>query len=472
MRIISLIAVPLISFLLSCTHLSTPQEAFPSKMARLIVYLHSTARTHPPDITFTIAGIDVKKGEDEGWIKIVDGPVTVNSIDLASRQILLGEAGVNPGVYRAFRIRIARAEIVGTTGRASLALPEPDGAVFIDTSLVLSGHESVVISFEWDPEGSIGKGYRFQPVIKAEPQVPSARGLLLFISNSGSDYISIIDRSLERVSGAVTVGMNPLGMVLNSTQDILYVVNSGSRSISIVDTTQFYVQDTIPLTAGLGPSDIAFMPDVPGSIEGKLYIVNRISNDVTVVSTASKRILKTIQVGTSPSHIGVDIIRKEVYVTNRLSNDLSIISATSDSVVATIPVDRNPTGIIVGDDKLYVLNEGSSKISIISPSLRKVTSTISIVDPPVRGMYGFSNRLFVLSTRNSSVTFMNTLGVVTRTIQVGGKPIGIAGDEKRNRLYITDQADNRVMLVDPIGEKIVKELYVGKGPYGAVLLDR
>jgi YVTN family beta-propeller protein len=64
------------------------------------------------------------------------------------------------------------------------------------------------------------------------------------------------------------------------------------------------------------------MPDQDSSIEGKLYIINTISNDVTVISTATKRILKTIAVGEKPSSIEADTTRREVYVTNEESNNV------------------------------------------------------------------------------------------------------------------------------------------------------
>ena len=297
-------------------------------------------------------------------------------------------------------------------------------------------------------------------------------GLLLFVSNSASDYISIIDRSLERIIGAVTVGHKPMGMVLNSTQERLYIVNSGSKDISIVDTTQFSVIYTIPLAAGLEPTDIAIMPDDKNLIEGKLYIINRLSNDVTVINTTTKRIVKTVAVGTRPSAIAVNSTRKEVYVANERSNNISIISAIDDSLSATIAVDMRPVGLTVASDKVYVFNEGSNRISVVSPSLRKVVSTISIGDPPQRGMRGFSNRFFVLNTSANTLTFLNSFDVITRTITLGHKPTGIIGDEKRNRLYITNYGSNTITLVDPIGERVLKELTVGKSPYAILSVER
>lgn len=441
-----------------------------SSAARLLLYMHSTSLV-PPDISFTISEIKLQ-AEDNNWIKLMDGPIDIRSTGLIDRQILLKEAAVEPGQYKGLKLIISRASVMGRDGHVSLALPQPNGEVVIKSNIRLQRKESLVACLIWDPEKSVERGYIFQPSVEIEPQIPSARELLLFVSNSASNYISIIDRSLERVIGAVTVGDRPMGMVLNATQDRLYVVNSASRDISIVDVTRFSVLDTIYLTAGILPVDIVIVPDDRNSIEGKLYIANRMSNDVTVVNTVAKRILKSIAVGTGPSAIAVDAVRKEIYVTNESSNNLSVINAIDDTLVANITVDSRPTGIFVGKDKIYVFNEGSNGISIISPSLRKVVATISVEGPPKRGMQGFSNRLFVANTAANTLTFFNSQDVVTRTIPVGIMPTGLAGDEKRNRLYITNYGDNTVSLLDPIGERVLKELFVGKSPYGALLLER
>ena len=442
----------------------------PSSAARFLLYIHSTS-TAPPDIIFTISEIKLQT-EDSRWIKLLDGPIDISSTALIDRQILLKDASVEPSVYKGLKLIISKASVQGRDGQASLALPQPDGEVVVESNIRLQRKESFVASLVWNPEKSFAKGHQFQPSLEIEPQIPSAMGLLLFVSNSASNYISVIDRSIERVIAAVTVGDNPMGMVFNSTQERLYVVNSGARSISIVSTPQFSVLDTILLTAGIEPTDIAIIPDSKNLIEGKLYITNRISNDVTVVNTMTKRVSKTIAVGTYPSAIAADIVRKEIYVTNERSNNLSIINAVDDTLVANISVDTRPTGVVVGNDKVYVFNEGSNKISVVSPSLRKVVSTIFVEGPPKRGMQGFFNRLFIANTAANTLTFLNSQDIVTRTIPVGIKPLGLAGDEKRNRLYIANYGDSTVSLINPIGEKVLKELYVGKSPYAVLLLER
>ncbi len=445
-----------------------PPPSFPPDAARLLFYMHS-ASTTPPDLDFTISDISLVT-RDGKTIKVSGDPVSINSASLVSGQIFIKDALVKGDTYAGIKVRVSKASIKRGEGRASLSTADQD--LLIKTWIIIRPGETQVVSLAWNAESSIEDSYRFVPAIHAEEQSPSSRSLLLFVSNSGSDYISVIDRSLERVIGAVSVEGKPMGMALNSTQDLLYVVNSDARTISVIDTAQLTVINTIPLGAGIKPTEIAFMPDSQDSIDGKLYVVNRLSNDVTVVSTSARRILKTIPAGLSPSSIAADASRKEVYVTNERGNTVNIINAIDDTVAATVIVDKRPMGMITGKDKLYVLNEGSNNVSIVSLAARKVSGIITLRDAPRKGLRAFSDRVFLASTSADTLAFVNSFDVVTRTIPAPSGPIAITGDERRNMLYVVNAGDGAVSLVEPIGERFIKKIFIGKNPYWAVLIDR
>ncbi len=463
------IALCLFIFITSCETLVGKTVPYPPSVGRLLLYTHITSFA-PPDIRFTLTGIEFKD-EKGDWVKVMELPMDIASINLIDRQILIKEIPLEPGLYKVAKLHIAKAILTRGEGQINLTIPN-GGEVLIPIELRIKKGQTMVTSIVWSPEESIAKDYIFRPAIQVQPQIPSPRGLLLYVSNSGSNYISVIDRGVERVIAAITVGDGPKGMAVDPSGERLYVVNTLSRTISIIDTSRFDVLDTIYLTSGIEPTDVVMMPDPINPLEWRLYITNKGSNDVSVVNISQRRISKTIPVGVSPSFIAVDTDRKEVYVTNEVSNALSIISTVDDSVIATIVVDTRPTGIILGRDKIYVLNEGSNKISVISPSSREIINTIPGGIGPRRGIQGFNNRVFIANTSTNGMTFLTSLETITRTIPLRSFPIGLVGDEKRNRLYVTNYGSDIVTVVDPIGERLIKEIFVGKNPYGAVSLER
>jgi YVTN family beta-propeller protein len=403
---------------------------------------------------------------------ILRDPVHVSSDDVGLGQVLLGEGFVPSGQYVGLRLVFSEASVTSRGKRANLILPADGGNFTAELNMTLNDAESTVLSLEWNPSRTIEKKVVFAPAIIVEAQRPSAQGLLLFVSNSGANYVTVIDRSLERVIGAVTVGDAPMGMVFNQAKDMLYVLNSRSHNISVIDVLYLELRDTIEITSGMGATDMVFMPDEVDTIEGRLYVNNKLSNDVVTIDTASSRVMKTIAVGNGPSYILADTDRREVYVTNKYSNSLSIINTVDDVVVATITVDDNPSGLALGEDDLYVFNESSNTISVVSQSDRDVTDTLVVSEPPGRGRKAFDERFFVLNTLTNKMTFFNRYDVMTAIREVGSGPVSLVADEDRNRIYVLNFNSNTVSIVDPKGEKVVGELVVGSNPYGVLLLDK
>ncbi|MFQ5899961.1 MAG: hypothetical protein ACE5IH_00190 [Thermodesulfobacteriota bacterium] len=445
------------------------RHMLPQSQGRFIFYMHMNTLT-PHDIEFTLSGLELER-EDGEWIAILNTPLDISSANLTDRQIQIEEVIVDPGLYEKVRFHISEATVKGKNGYTNLALPQPDGEYVVATTLRVRAKESVVVSLVWSPNQSVVTGYLFQPSFHIETQRSSPKGLFLFVSNSGSDYISVIDRGVERVIWAIDVEENPRGMVLNPDSEMLYVVNSGSRTISIVDTALLSLRDTIQLTSGIEPTDIAFLPDINNLLEGKLYITDKRSNEVLVVDTFTRRVEKRLTIGILPSHIATDPVRREVYVTSEGSNTLSIIDASEDVVTSVFTVDSRPTGVVVGEDGVLVFSEGSQVVSVVSPSLRRVVRTIPVGIAPKRGVIGFNKRIFIANSSSNKITLLNAVETVTSMISVGKYPINLVTDGDRNRIYVTNYADGTMTVIDPIREMVAKELFVGKRPYGIVLMN-
>lgn len=468
MRIPRLSILILLFFAVSCANL--PNQAGlvkPEFKARLLLYIHSES-AYPPDIRFTVDSMALQNSGGK-WTEVAIPPVDISSTELSGNQKFLAELPVEPGRYKAVRLRIAKA----TRRGFDLALP-PGGKLLFPMDIELNMGDSSVISMVWDAGKTVGKGILFQPSIVVEQEPLSSRGLLIYVTNSGSNHITIIDRSLERVVGAITVGDGPKGMVLGPTGERVYILNTISSTVSIIDTSNHFVFDEIGIISGNEPVELAVYSD-PDNIspgEGKIYIINRGSNDVSVVDISRRRLIQTIPVGLKPSAIAVDVNRREVYVTNEISNTLSIIDVTTNTVKNTIVVEDRPSGLVINEDSIYVFNEGSNRISVVSQILRKVVRTINVGSGPKRGILAFSERLFVTGASGNVLTFIDPSGAITRTISVKGFPLNLMADEERYRIYVTAYNSSMVYLIDPNTEKVLKGLHVGKNPYGIVMLEQ
>jgi YVTN family beta-propeller protein len=94
-----------------------------------------------------------------------------------------------------------------------------------------------------------------------------------------------------------------------------YITNQGSNTVSVIDTATNTVTATIPV--GSQPVGVAVAPD-----RSKAYVGNANSNDVSVIDTATNTVTATIPVGTFPQGVAVTPHGRKVYVTNDGSNDV------------------------------------------------------------------------------------------------------------------------------------------------------
>lgn len=80
--------------------------------------------------------------------------------------------------------------------------------------------------------------------------------------------------------------------------EVAYVSNFGSDSVSVIDLATGTVTNTIGV--GTNPDQVAFSPD--GSIA---YVVNFGGDNVSVIDVATETVTNTIGVGTSPTGVAL-----------------------------------------------------------------------------------------------------------------------------------------------------------------------
>ena len=109
----------------------------------------------------------------------------------------------------------------------------------------------------------------------------------IYVANSGSDSISVINTTTNTVNPkSIFVGISPVHISANltsnlfgdqSTSDTIYVANSGSDSISVINTTTNTVNKVIPV--GEAPVYVYVDPFL-----GDVYVANRDSGGVSVIN--------------------------------------------------------------------------------------------------------------------------------------------------------------------------------------------
>jgi YVTN family beta-propeller protein len=219
---------------------------------------------------------------------------------------------------------------------------------------------------------------------------------MLYVANTDSDTVSVIDGTNKEIIEQFKVGHKPRDIDIHSKNGTVYVSNSMSNTVSVIDRENKLIKN-IP-TKGNYPTGLAVDEET-----NLVYVANTDSDTVAVIDGKTNEV-KSIPVGNGPTGIAVDSNNNLVYVTNYKDDTISVINATNQANYGDINISRHylgngPTAITVDlqNNKTYVLNMFSDNISIIDtdvivdsientkmidPSMKYVTIVIPAGETP------------------------------------------------------------------------------------------
>ncbi len=193
------------------------------------------------------------------------------------------------------------------------------------------------------------------------PDYPANYREYAYITNGGSNTVTVLDVLNLRQDRVIPVGSNPTGVAANSRRNEVYVVNTGSNSISVIDAEKNAVVATIPVHQR--PYFISVSAD-----GARAYVANSGSNNVSVVDLESRREIAVVGVGEAPGVAAVTPNGNAVVVSNRVGNSVSILDAKTDKVRSVWSGCSGATDIAILPDstKAFVACSGGHQVMAIA----------------------------------------------------------------------------------------------------------
>jgi YVTN family beta-propeller protein len=247
----------------------------------------------------------------------------------------------------------------------------------------------------------------------------------VFVSNTGSGNLTVINGSTDLPIGSIGVGVEPMGVAYDPADQEIFVANLGSDNVSVVQVSTLSVVATI--NVGSAPIGVAYDPAT-----GDVFVADSASYAVSVLSAATNRVVATVTVGMGPYGVAVDNATDNIYVSNEGSSNVSVIQASSDAIVASIPVvvpggallqglayDGNTGEVWVGagNSFLVLLNTTSESMAFVYS-----TDPAGVAYDPDNGAVCYTN------TDNATFECMTSASTATTTVPVtfteSGLPYG------------------------------------------------
>jgi DNA-binding beta-propeller fold protein YncE len=176
--------------------------------------------------------------------------------------------------------------------------------------------------------------------------------------------------------GIVPVGLNPV--FLGKTANQVFIINSGNPTAQIPATVSIYIA-LLPTsnvsTVTLPPTSSDPVAGATSS-SGNIYIANRLSNNVDLISGGVLAVTSTIPLppgDTNPVMIAGNAANNKIFVVNQNSGSGTVteISTIDNTVIKDIPVGSQPVWAVMSSDGLFVfvVNQGDGTVSVIDTSL-------------------------------------------------------------------------------------------------------
>ena len=158
------------------------------------------------------------------------------------------------------------------------------------------------------------------------------------------------------------------------------------------------------------------------------YIATGDANSVTVLDTATDKIIRTIPVGLDPWRAYASPDGKYMVVPNNGDQTISVIDAGSHTLVATLPGGSDMTGVNFAKGKGYVVSRGANQILVYNFSTLEKIGQLDM---------GEGARLETASTT----------------------PAG-------NKIYVASSANNSLYVIDVESDRVKRIKDVGNFPWG------
>jgi YVTN family beta-propeller protein len=144
-----------------------------------------------------------------------------------------------------------------------------------------------------------------------------------------------------------------------------------------------------------------------------------------------------IALGVVPTGLAVSPRGDQLFVTSFVDEPAVTVVRTADNTLSRIPLTFRPESVVVGPDgrRLYVADPAGCRVAVIDPADNSC-EYIAVGDHPFH-MAVLGADLYVANNLDGTVSVIDTIdNVVVRTIEVGGHPYAVAA--ALGQAFVTD----------------------------------
>ena len=178
---------------------------------------------------------------------------------------------------------------------------------------------------------------------------PPGKPLLAYVTNEGSEELTIIDTRTDSAVATIPVGTRPRGVKVTPDGKTVFVALSGS------------------------PRCPPTMPDA----ECEKLKADKSKDGVAVVDAATRKVTRVLPGGSDPEAFDISKDGGTLFVSNEDAGMASIVDVASGKIRATVPVGKEPEGVRVSPDgkEVWITGETAHNVTILDRKSTRLNSS-------------------------------------------------------------------------------------------------
>ena len=249
-------------------------------------------------------------------------------------------------------------ELIFVTNYQTNSVSVVDGTTYQELEKIDVGNGPVAVALDPPVEGLIGA--KFLSIEDANILRNYRESFFnVYIANMNSNSISVIrfntlkNRSEEVVN--IAVEWRPEALAVDYQRGRVYVANYGSDKLSVVNIMQIIKGNSAGAVSDITDAGAYITDVIADPTLDRIYLLKERPGEITIIrpsvegarafKSAITPILGTIAVGISPRSFILDPEGRKFYVVNRGSDNVTVIDKTTRREERIIPVGKSPYGI-------------------------------------------------------------------------------------------------------------------------------
>jgi len=420
-----------------------------------------------PGMRLEVASIEVLS--EDLWLPLNREPLIIDSAVIGTGQMLLGGVRVPPGLYSRLRMKVTKAEVQQAAGDYAVLAEEPFVVeMSLSSGLDVEPEDSRCLLLSWDVESSLQADNSFRLVLNA---ITPTRQLLLdlvFVSCPDINTVFVVRADKNWVVDSFGLPGRPTYLALDpdSSRQRLYVLASRSRTIKVVDLSSFRVVDFFPTALNDVPTFMTISPDGQSA-----YLLDERSGYLSRMDLFSGQTVARTLLGFRPTYVTFLPEQNLLAVSLSLSQRVLLLDPEDLAIVRTITTGNAPQGIVVSEGQIYIAENGSNTVTVSDLDARKSQGRLMVGFGP-RRLLATDSQIYVSNYEDGSLSVLvpGQLSVIQEIFDLG-HPLEMAFDLFYRRLYVADEEEAGLAVIDANANLLLKYISLGAKPFGMAVIQ-